>query len=66
MFHPGQHGRAAKAAKIVRFAHYRWLETDEHYRLLHARATVQITEVLEDEAICGAVKGVSKGVYYRG
>jgi hypothetical protein len=62
----GQHGKAAKAAKIARATHYRWLESDEVYRGLHKRAIAQVTVVLEDEAIRRAKEGVTKGIYFQG
>jgi hypothetical protein len=66
VFHAGQVGKAANAAKIHRSTHYEWIRTDEHYRKLHASALIQVTSVLEDEAIRRAVEGVSKGVYFQG
>lgn len=66
VFHAGQHGKAAKAAKIARQLHYHWLKTDELYKELHREAMLQVTEVLEDEAIRRAIEGQEKGVYYQG
>jgi hypothetical protein len=66
VFYSGQHGKAAKAAKIARQQHYQWLYTDEHYRSLHDRAMAQVTQVLEDEAIRRAKEGTKKIVYYMG
>lgn len=62
----GQHGRAAAAAKIPRQLHYHWLKTDELYKELHREAMLQVTVVLEDEAIRRAVEGAEKGVFYQG
>jgi hypothetical protein len=66
VFHAGQVGRAAKLARIARSTHHRWLELDEQYRALHARALKQATEVLEDAAIKRAVEGTKQSVYYQG
>lgn len=66
VFHAGQHGKAAKAAKIARQLHHYWLKTDEYYKGLHREAMTQVTEVLEDEAIRRAIEGQEKGVYYQG
>jgi len=62
----GQAAKAARAARIPRQSHYRWLDTDENYRKLYAFAMRQVTQTLEDEATRRAVEGVKRGVYYQG
>lgn len=62
----GQHGKAAKAANLTRQSHYQWMKTDEHYQELHRQAMIQVTVVLEDEAIRRAIDGQEKGIYYQG
>jgi hypothetical protein len=61
----GHHTRAARAAKVGRASHYRWLE-DETYKALYARAMAMVTTALEDEALRRAHDGIRKGIYYQG
>lgn len=62
----GRRSLAARAAKVARSTHYRWMETDANYKLLYERAMLQVVEVLEDEATTRAVEGVRKGIYFQG
>ena len=62
----GQRNKAARAAKIARSTHYRWMELDTQYQALYGKAMVQATEVLEDEAIRRAKEGTSKPIFYQG
>ena len=59
VFHGGQHGKAAKSARISRTLHYHWLKTHTNYQVLHAGAMEQVTEILEDEALKRAQEGAS-------
>lgn len=66
VFFAGQHGKAARAAKISRHTPYDWLQTDENYQLLHAKAMARATQVLADAALRRCVEGVPRGVYFQG
>ena len=58
--------KAAKAAKIERAMHYRWLAADEAYAIAFAAAQKQAAQVLEDEATRRAHEGVLEPVIYHG
>lgn len=66
VFHGGHHGKAANAAKIARSTHWRWLESDQQYQVLHRKAMGQVTEILEDEALRRSIHGTERGIYYMG
>lgn len=66
VFHAGQHGKAAKSAKISRQTPRNWLKDDENYQLLYAEAMDQVAEVLEDEVIRRGKEGIDHGIYYQG
>ena len=57
---------AALAAKISRRNHYRWLETDQNYRLAFEEARTEACEAMISEARRRAVEGVEEPVYYQG
>ncbi len=57
---------AAKAAKIDRGNHYDWLRDKPGYREEFARAFEQAAQLLEDEAVRRAYKGVFKPNVYQG
>ncbi len=57
--------KAAKAAKIERSLHYRWLKNPK-YAAAFERAKEQAAQVLEDEAVRRAVEGTLKPVFYKG
>lgn len=56
---------AAKAAKIDRTLHYRWLK-NEAYAAAFAEAEREAAETLEDEAVRRATAGVLEPVFYQG
>ncbi len=58
--------KAAKAAKVERGMHYRWLEEDEAYRAAFEGAKEQAAQTLEDEAVRRAHEGVAEPLVYQG
>lgn len=58
--------KAAKAAKIERALHYRWLEEDPDYPKQFQAAQREAAQVLEDEAIRRAHEGINKPLVYKG
>lgn len=58
--------RAAKAAKIDRAMHYRWLDGDELYKTAFAEARKLANQTLEDEAVRRAREGTIRPVFYQG
>jgi hypothetical protein len=57
---------AAKAARISRNMHYRWLAADAAYKPLFADAELQAGDVLEEEAKRRAIAGYYEPVFYQG
>jgi hypothetical protein len=57
---------AAKAARIARRLHYKWLKEDENYPKLFEEADKMAGDVLLDEAKRRAYKGVRKAIYWQG
>lgn len=57
---------AAKAAKIDRHSHYRWMKEDEEYAAAFRDAEVGVTELLEHEAQRRAKDGVEEPVFHDG
>lgn len=62
----GHKGEASKAARVARRLHYKWLETDENYKLLYALAKKMAGHVLADEARRRAFRGCRKAIYWQG
>jgi hypothetical protein len=58
--------KAAKAAKIDRSLHYRWLLEDEDYKKAFSAAQSEAGDLLEDEAVRRAHQGVRKPLVYQG
>ena len=58
--------KAAKAAKIDRILHYRWLREDPEYAVDFAAAQNEAAQILEDEAVRRAHQGTRKPIYYQG
>src|SRR4051812_27137963 len=58
--------KAARAAKIERALHYRWLDEDPDYPREFAAAQREAAQVLEDEAIRRAHEGILEPLTYRG
>ncbi len=58
--------QAARWAKIHRQNHYDWLEENADYKLAFEKVKPQAAQVLEDEAVRRAVRGVTKAVRYKG
>jgi hypothetical protein len=58
--------KAAKAAKIERCLHYRWLKDDDGYALDFKAALEQAAQTLEDEAVRRANEGVLEPLVYQG
>lgn len=58
--------KAARAAKIERQLHYRWLLDDPEYPKLFASAQTEAAQVLEDEAIRRAHEGILEPLVYKG
>jgi hypothetical protein len=58
--------RAAKAAKIDRTMHYRWIEKSPAYKKAFERAQEHAAQVLEDEAVRRATEGTLEPVFYQG
>ncbi len=54
----GRVGQAAKAARIERTIHYRWLKEDPAYPALFAEARAKAVDAWEDECIRRANEGV--------
>jgi hypothetical protein len=57
---------AARMAKIDRGTHYDWLKEDPEYKAASEDAIEQAADVLEEEAVRRAVKGVKRPVYQGG
>lgn len=56
-----------KKRNISRTTFYDWLKNDEVFRKAYKEeAKPMITSLLEDEAYRRAVKGINKGIYYKG
>lgn len=58
--------KAARAAKIERTLHYRWLVEDPEYAKTFAAARLEAGEVLEDEAVRRAVEGLLEPLTFQG
>lgn len=58
--------RAARAARIERALHYRWLEDDPEYVKAFQAAQIEAATLLEDEAVRRAYEGVKKPLTYQG
>lgn len=58
--------KAAKAAKIDRALHYRWLAEDEAYAQAFAAAQREAAQALEDEAVRRAHEGHEEPLTYQG
>lgn len=58
--------RAAKAAKVERNEHYRWLKSDPKYAAAFDEAQDVAAQALEDEAIRRGKDGVDEPVYQGG
>ncbi len=58
--------KAAKAAKLERTLHYRWLREDEEYPAAFALAYAEAAQTLEDEAVRRANEGVLEPITYQG
>jgi hypothetical protein len=58
--------KAAKAAKIDRSLHYRWLLEDEEYKKAFAAAYLEAGDLLEDEAVRRANEGIEEPLVYQG
>lgn len=58
--------KAAKAARIDRSLHYRWLKDDDVYKLAFAAAYLEAGDQLEDEAVRRAHQGVEEPLVYQG
>lgn len=58
--------KAAKAAKVDRALHYRWLDEDPAYAKQFDAAKEQAAQVLEDEAIRRAYEGIEEPLVYQG
>jgi hypothetical protein len=58
--------KAAKAAKVERQLHYRWLQEDEAYRGDFEEAKELAAQLLEDEAVRRAHEGVLEPLVYQG
>ena len=57
---------AAKASRVHRTLHYRWLKEDLEYPALFAQAAETAIEVMEGEALRRAVTGIDKPIYFQG
>lgn len=58
--------KAARAARIERQLHYRWLDEDPDYPKQFAAAQREAAQLLEDEAIRRAHEGIVKPLTYKG
>lgn len=58
--------KAAKAAKVDRALHYRWLLDDPAYAVEFSHAKLRAGELLEDEAVRRAHEGILEPVIYQG
>jgi hypothetical protein len=58
--------KAARAAKIERQLHYRWLNDDPAYPKEFEAAQREAAQILEDEAIRRAHEGIVKPLVYKG
>jgi hypothetical protein len=58
--------KAARAARIERALHYRWLVDDPEYPAQFAAAQREAAQILEDEAIRRANEGVLEPLTYKG
>lgn len=58
--------KAAKAARIDRALHYRWLDEDPDYPAKFKTAAEQAADVLESEAVRRAHEGVDEPLVYQG
>lgn len=57
---------AAKAAKVARFSHYKWMQSDTDYARAFEEAHVIATDALEEEARRRGALGVLEPIYYLG
>jgi hypothetical protein len=57
---------AAKAARVSRQRHYKWLQTDPDYRRKFEKAKILAVGALEDEAVERATVGVFEPNVYQG
>ncbi len=62
----GTHLRAAKASRVHRRSHYRWMEEDPAYRAAFEEAKADAADSLESEAIRRARDGWYEPVYQNG
>ncbi len=62
----GRIAKAAQAAGVSRFTHYRKLESSAEYRKAFEIAQQQAVDLLEEEAVRRAHEGVAKPVVYQG
>lgn len=58
--------RAAKAAKIHRAAHYRWLKDSKNYAEAFEACREEAAQVLEEEALRRAVDGIFEAFTFQG
>jgi hypothetical protein len=58
--------KAAKAAKVNRSLHYRWLKEDDEYKIAFAAAYLEAGDSLEDEAVRRAHEGIQEPLIYQG
>jgi hypothetical protein len=58
--------KAARAARIERQLHYRWLADDPDYPKQFQAAQTEAAQLLEDEAIRRAHEGIVKPLVYKG
>ena len=58
--------KAARAAKIERALHYRWLADDPDYAKEFSGAQREAAQLLEDEAVRRAYEGTKKPLTYQG
>lgn len=58
--------KAAKAAKVDRALHYRWLDEDAEYPAKFKTASEQAAQLLEDEALRRAHEGIEEPLVYQG
>lgn len=58
--------KAARAAKLERQMHYRWLDEDPEYQKQFAAAQREAAQLLEDEAVRRAHEGIVKPLTYKG
>jgi hypothetical protein len=62
----GRLTKAAEAAKVTRFSHYRRLEKSPEYRAAFEQAREQAADLLEEEAVMRAKEGDLRPVFWKG